>query len=128
MRRTISVLGLAALLLAGCGGGGEAGGGAEHDHTGGPPSADCVETTDLTAIDNEFEPVCISAAIGDEVTVTNEGAAPHTFTITHTDVNETLQPGDQGTATIPDGLEERTEHEFHCTIHPEMVGYLYVSG
>jgi plastocyanin len=127
MRRSIAILGLAALLLSACGGDEEAGGRGEHDHEGGAPSADCVETTELTAVDNEFEPVCVVASTGDELTITNEGAAPHTFTIPETDVNVMLQAGDQGTATVPQGLEPNAEIEFHCTIHPEMVGYLHVT-
>jgi plastocyanin len=115
------------LLLVSCGGDG-GGGGARPTSTGGSPSADCVETTDLTAVDNEFEPICVIAASGDELTISNEGSAPHTFTIPDTDVDVTLQPGDQGTATVPDGLEIDAENEFLCTIHPEMVGYLYVTA
>jgi plastocyanin len=129
MKRAISILALAALPLAACGGdqGNGAGGRPEHDHEG-MPSADCVETSEVTALDNEFEPICVTAATGDELTITNDGAAPHTFTIEGTDVDEMLQPGDQVTATVPEGLEVEAETEFHCTIHPGMVGYLYVSA
>jgi plastocyanin len=127
--RRISILGMAAVLLTACGGSGGGGGGdARPADTATGPSADCVETTDITAVDNSFEPICLTAATGDELTITNDGAAPHTFTIEGTDVDENLQPGDQVTATVPEGLEVEAETEFHCTIHPGMVGYLYVSA
>jgi plastocyanin len=117
------------LLLASCGGGdGGGGGGARPTSTDAGPSADCVESTEITAVDNEFEPICAIAATGDELTVTNEGSAPHTFTIDGTDVDEDLAPGDETTAAVPEGLEVEAENEFHCTIHPSMVGYLYVSA
>lgn len=114
------------MVLAACGGGG--GGDRPGQATGTGPSADCVETTEVAALDNEFEPICVIAATGDELTVTNEGTAPHTFTIGGTDVDEDLAPGDRITATVPDGLEIGAEHEFLCEIHPAMVGYLYVSA
>lgn len=117
------------LVLASCGGGGDGGGGgdARPEATETGPSADCVETSEVAALDNEFEPICVIAASGDELTVTNEGTAPHTFTISETDVDEDLAPGDEITATVPEGLEVGAENEFHCEIHPSMVGYLYVS-
>jgi plastocyanin len=124
MKRAIIVLSAAGLLLTGCG---EDQGGPGRPGGEGSPSADCVETTDITTVDNEFEPVCLIAAAGDELTITNSGAAPHTFTIPDTEVNVSLQPGDQGTATVPAELEPNTETQFVCTIHPEMVGYLYVT-
>jgi plastocyanin len=124
----MSALSTVLLLLASCGDGDGGGGGARPTSAEGSPSADCVETTDVTAVDNEFEPICMIAATGDELAITNEGAAPHTFTIDGTDVDETLQPGDQATATVPEGLDVEAENEFHCTIHPSMVGYLFVSA
>ncbi len=115
------------LLLASCGGG-DGGRGARPTSTDAGPSADCVETTEITAVDNEFEPICVIAATGDELSVTNEGSAPHTFTIDGTDVDEDLPPGSEATAAVPEGLEVEAENEFHCTIHPSMVGYMYVSA
>lgn len=119
----VSVLSIV-LLLTSCGGDG----GARGTSAEGSPSADCVETTDLTAVDNEFEPICVIAATGAELTITNEGSLPHTFTIPETDVDEALDPGAQVTSTVPEGLEAGAETEFHCTIHPSMIGYLYVSA
>ncbi len=115
------------LLLASCGGG-DGGRGARPTSTDAGPSADCVETTEITAVDNEFEPICVIAATGDELSVANEGAAPHTFTISGTDVDEDLPPGSEITAAVPEGLDVGAENEFHCTIHPSMVGYMYVSA
>ncbi len=92
------------------------------------PAADCVETTDVIAVDNEFEPICVIATSGTELTVTNEGAADHTFTIRDTDVDVLLEPRAEETVAVPEELEAGAEHEFHCEFHPTMVGYLYVEG
>jgi plastocyanin len=125
----------AALLLASaCGAGG--GDASDQRATGEPtgaateegPAADCVETTDVLAVDNDFEPICVIASAGTELSVTNEGGSPHTFTIPDTNVDEVLEPGDETTVTVPDTLETNAESEFQCRFHPSMVGYLYVAG
>jgi plastocyanin len=121
-----------AVLLAACGG--QAGQEAQPRDTstaGGTaevgPAADCIDTSDITAVDNDFEPICVIAASGAELSVTNEGGLSHTFTIRDTDVDEVLEPGDEATVTVPDTLETEAESEFHCRFHPSMVGYLYVT-
>jgi plastocyanin len=126
---------MAMLVLAtACGGGGGGGGGGgqqaepteEATETG--PAADCVQTRDIVAIDNEFEPICVIAATGDELTVTSEGSAQHTFTISGTDVDVLLDPGAEETVVVPEELEAGAEHEFNCRFHPTMVGYLFVEA
>ena len=119
------------VLAAACGGGG--GGGTPQGQptdvaTDSGPAADCVETTDIVAVDNDFEPICVIASTGAEVTLTNEGQAQHTFTIRDTDVDVLLEPGAEENATVPEELEANAEHEFHCEFHPSMVGYLYVEA
>ena len=89
------------------------------------PAADCVETSDLTAIDSAFEPICAMAAPGDELTITNDVSLPHTFTIRDTD--EVLDPGAEATVAVPDTLAANAESEFHCRFHPGMVGYLFLT-
>jgi hypothetical protein len=121
-----------ALLLAACGG--QGGQGAQPRGTSTPggttevgPAADCIETSDITAVDNDFEPICVIAAAATEVSVTNDGFNPHTFTIRDTEVDERLDPGDEVSVAVPDTLEPNAETEFVCRIHPSMVGYLYVT-
>jgi plastocyanin len=118
------------VVATACGGGG---GGDQRAEPTAPataegPAADCVETTDVVAVDNEFQPICVIATTGTELTVTSEGAADHTFTIRDTDVDVLLEPGAEETVAVPEELEAGAEHEFHCEFHPTMVGYLYVEG
>jgi plastocyanin len=121
------------VLATACGGGGGGGGGGQRTEpteaaTETGPAADCVQTTDVVAVDNEFEPICVIAATGDELTVTSEGSAQHTFTIGGTDVDVLLDPGAEETVSIPEELETGAEHEFNCRFHPTMVGYLFVEA
>jgi plastocyanin len=131
-RPIIPLLALVALTAARCGGGGGGGGGQAGGGSPSPtatetgPAADCVETSELVAEDNHWDPVCLIASQGQEVTVTNEGDASHTFTIPDSDVDFVLEPGDEVRATIPGGLDVEAENEFHCRFHGGMVGYLYV--
>jgi plastocyanin len=120
---------LAAMLVlaTACGGGGGDGSGSQAAEPTDPataegPAADCVETTDVVAVDNEFQPICVIATTGTELTVTSEGAADHTFTIRDTDVDVLLEPGAEETVAVPEELEAGAEHEFHCEFHPTMVG------
>jgi plastocyanin len=120
------------VLATACGGGNGGGGGRRAEPTEpatqSGPAADCVETTDVVAVDNEFEPICVIAATGDELTVTSEGTAQHTFTISDADVDVLLDPGAEETVAVPEELEAGAEHEFNCRFHPTMVGYLYVEA
>ena len=120
------------VLATACGGGSEGNGGGQAEPTGDAtetgPAADCVQTTDVVAVDNEFEPICVIVARGDELTVTSDGTAQHTFTISGTDVDVLLDPGAEETLAVPEELEAAAEHEFNCRFHPTMVGYLYVEA
>ena len=121
---------LLALLLAGCGGGSETGTGAESESDSPAaeaeaegPGPECVETDELTAANNEWDPGCIVTS--GSLTVVNGDQIPHNFTITGA-IEEPLEGG----ATIEVDVSEATEAEgetfFVCTIHPGMDGFLWV--
>jgi plastocyanin len=127
------ILAAMVVLATACGGDGGGGDGARRaqptDQTAEEgPAADCVETSDVVAVDNEFEPICVIATRGDQLTVISEGSAQHTFTIRDTDVDVLLDPGDEENVEVPGELEAGAEHEFNCRFHPTMVGYLYVEA
>jgi plastocyanin len=79
---------------------------------------------ELATVDNDFEPICIGVAPGQDLEVVNEGGLPHTFTYEDGDIDVTLSPGDHETVEgFGDLLPSGEEVQFHCTIHPSMVGY-----
>lgn len=75
----------------------------------------------VTARDFSFDPNQVEVPAGEEVTLTfaNDGEVPHTFTSEALGVDERAAPGGtvEITFTAPDG-----EAEFHCEIHPGMIG------
>ena len=75
----------------------------------------------VTARDFSFDPNQVEVEGGGEVNLTfaNDGEVPHTFTSDALGVDERAAPGQTVdiTFTAPDG-----EAEFHCTIHPGMIG------
>jgi plastocyanin len=74
----------------------------------------------VTARDFSFDPNQVEVPAG-EVTLTfaNDGEVPHTITSEALGVDERAAPGGtvEITFTAPDG-----EAEFHCEIHPGMIG------
>jgi plastocyanin len=111
--------GVAALLVAGCSGAEPSG-----DVQEGPGGPDA---TRIVADDAFFEPETLELETGTEATVevTNEGGAPHDFTIEELDLSSgTIEPGSVVTArfTVPEG-----ETPFECTIHSGMEGVITAS-
>ena len=97
----------AALVLAvvavGCGddGGGEPSpteGPAEP--TVAPTDAPATEAGTVTMANFSFDPATIEAGRGDELSLRNDDAAPHTFTVTDADIDVEVAAGATGSATI----------------------------
>ena len=140
MRRRLWVLfaaGLAVLVLtsAACSSGddGSTGGGATSAAGGGETQTSEAPTggdggggePDLKAEDFQFEPTELSVASGDTIVVKNDApSTPHTFTVTDTDIDESLDPDAEVDVKID--LDPGT-YDFMCTIHPQMTGTLTVS-
>jgi plastocyanin len=72
---------------------------------------------------NAFNPNCFSVASGSTISVANDDAVPHTFTVTDTDVDVPLPAGETGEATAP----APGTHPFVCTIHRGMTGTVIVT-
>jgi len=137
MRKPIWMIALVLTIamLGACGGdggdGGEdaAGSEVEADEDAGDEDATSEEnegdpgggTLTVTARDFSFDPNLVEVEAGGEVTLTfaNDGEVPHTFTSDALGVDERAAPGEtvEVTFTAPDG-----EVEFHCSIHPGMIG------
>jgi plastocyanin len=108
------VLAAVALLAAACGGddGGDGGNG------GG-------ETTDsITMVDNEFEPSSFTAS-STSLTLTNDGQALHSFTVSDGGVDQDVQPGEDASVDLS-GLDAGS-YDFMCKYHPEMTGSMTIS-
>ncbi|MEX2236859.1 MAG: plastocyanin/azurin family copper-binding protein [Dehalococcoidia bacterium] len=120
---------LMAFLAVGCGG--------DDDDDATEEAGDDVEATEpagdddggggatnVAIVDFAFEPDGAEVAVGDTVTWTNTGDAPHTVT---SDEEGVWDSGnlDNG-QTFEFTFEEAGEIAYHCTIHPDMTGTITV--
>jgi plastocyanin len=85
-----------------------------------PSAATSVELADFT-----FRPDCLSADVGTTMTLENTGDALHTFTVTGTDVDVSVDAGTSGEASLS-GIAPGT-YAITCTLHPQMVATLTVA-
>lgn len=114
--RIVSVLAVAIILFAACGG----------DDGGGDDAGSAIS---LSAVDNSFDPSELQVPSNGEVTVefTNNGENPHTFSSEEGGFDSgTVDPGASKTVTFdaPDG-----EISFMCNIHGDsMSGTLVLEG
>lgn len=102
-----------ALALAACG---NTGGGGELS------AEDAVATTEVSVIDNRFEPEVIEVAAGDTVTWTWNGSAPH-------DVDgDGFASEVQNSGTFQHTFDSAGEYEYVCNIHSGMRGLVVVTA
>jgi plastocyanin len=74
-------------------------------------------------VDNEFQPSTFTAA-STSLTVTNEGQALHSFTITDQGIDQDVQAGEEATVDLS-GLDAGA-YDFICKYHPEMTGSITI--
>lgn len=120
--RLLVLLSALALALVACG---------SDDTTEGTSGTDEGSNEDVAAISVEafdfgFEPSSLSVDAGEEVevTFTNTGDAPHTFTSEELEVDIRTSAGGDGTATFT--APEDGTYGFACSIHPNMQGEIIV--
>jgi plastocyanin len=91
-----------------------------------PPEActDPIAATTVELADFAFRPDCLSANTGATIPLENTGDAIHTFTVTGTDVDVSVDAGMPGEASLS-GVEAGT-YAVTCTLHPQMVATLTV--
>lgn len=118
--RLVILLALVALAAAACGGDG---GGATDGGDAGGGGGTTTTTDSISAVDNAFEPSEAAVDAGATVTVTNDGAAAHTFTLEDGSIDETLEAGAEVTVTAPSAAGD---YPYRCNFHPEMTGTLTV--
>ena len=105
----ISVVAIAALTLAACG--------------SEPASSEDLcptptETTSVEMADFSYEPACAAVDPGATIELRNVGDAPHTFTVSDTEVDVEVPAGETGSADLA-GVAAGT-YEVTCTLHPQM--------
>jgi plastocyanin len=133
MRRRLSaLLTVLGLAVAACGGGGSAAPTTSATNQPASAAADpCAASTTSGAVtasivDFDFDPATVQASVGDVVTWTNDGDAPHTATLDdHPDcATPELANGESG------GIQFNAAgtYAFHCALHPDMTGTVEVSG
>lgn len=120
----------------GGGGGGEEGGGTvtiagQDAASHGSEDVTGTEEIELELDDFYFEPTVLEGEAGQTLTVSmfNEGDAPHTFTIDELQIDQEIQPGDEGITaevTFPDS----GALVFYCRFHVGggMLGGLSAGG
>ena len=87
---------------------------------GGPAYADAS----VSIIDFDFSPGTVTISVGEAVTWTNNGDAPHTTTADGGAWDSgTLNPGQSFTH----GFAAAGSFPYHCNIHPNMVGTITVT-
>ena len=79
----------------------------------------------ITIKDFAYDPDCFAAASASAITITNEDAVTHTFTIDGTPVDVTVPAGETFNGESA-GLAPGT-YQVHCTIHPSIKGTVIVS-
>ena len=115
MKRILAVLAIAPVLLAGCGGG-------DSDQPEAAAAAKAAAgAASVRMVDNAFEARSITVSVGDKVTWTNAGAAPHTATSDQFD-SGSVAPGETFTWTA----EKPGSVTYLCTFHPGMEGTITV--
>jgi plastocyanin len=137
----IAAAAVASLLAAGCSGG-EARPAGEGQAAAAPdePPAGCAKagggTLKVVAIDNEFEPTCLSVSGEQEILVKHEGTYTHSFTIGAEEAFRTpflldidpIESGERvGTGPISDSVEPGT-YPFFCKFHAGMQGELWLAA
>jgi plastocyanin len=123
----IGAVALAAALVLACGGEEEPDYGGDQ---GGDGSTNTGQTFDVTADDFSFTPDSLSAATREpfEVVLTNNGSAPHTFTIDEFDLDAEVAAGEKQTISV--APTQSGELGFYCRFHKQqgMEGVINISG
>jgi plastocyanin len=112
LKITVSIVVIAALLAA------VACGGDEETSDAGSADVDAVPTeVEVAVTDFAFAPTRLTGSVGQdlEVTLTNTGEAPHTFTIDEYNVDVEVAAGDETTVTVLPS--EPGEFNYYCRFH-----------
>jgi len=107
----IAALAAFAVVAAGC-----AGSAAD------PLEATPEATSDVSVVDNAFEPVAVTVPVGTEVTWTWEGSADHNVVAE----DDAFQSDTQSDGTFSHTFDEAGTYPYRCTLHSGMKGVVIV--
>ena len=135
-RMAFVVVAVVALTSAACssddgGGGGGTGATGPTGATGSTCTAEnAVDLTGddpftVTIKDFAYDPDCFAAKSASSITIKNEDAVTHTFTIDGTQIDVSIAAGETFNGESA-GLDPGT-YQVHCTIHPTITGTVIVS-
>ncbi|HET7929412.1 MAG TPA: cupredoxin domain-containing protein [Actinomycetota bacterium] len=124
------VVAVCALGLAACSSddGGEATG-SETGTTGDGGCADLTgegSTFTITISDFAFDPNCFTASASQGISIENQDAADHTFTVTGTDIDVPIAAGQTFNGEPISGAVTPGTYDFLCTLHPTMTGQVTI--
>jgi plastocyanin len=101
----------------------------EPDYSGDATSG-AARPVELTANDFSFTPAELTAGRGDsfEISLTNAGNAPHTFTINEFDIDAQVAAGEETTISV--SPTQTGKFSYYCRFHKEqgMEGDITISG
>ena len=138
MRKLVLVLvAVFALGLTACSsddGGGSTGAetGTTGTETGSTGGGDCADLTGegatftITIADFAFDPNCFTASASQGITIVNQDASDHTFTITGTQIDVPIAAGETFNGEPISGAVSPGTYDFLCTIHPTMTGQVTI--
>ena len=137
MRKLVFVLiGVFALGLTACSS--DEGGGSTGTETGATGSTettaggDCADLTGdgatftITIADFAFDPNCFTASASQGISIENQDAADHTFTVTGTDIDVPIAAGQTFNGEPISGAVSPGTYDFLCTLHPTMTGQVTI--
>lgn len=81
-----------------------------------------VSTSDISVVDNDFEPVAAQVPVGTEVTWTWEGSADHNVVAD----DDSFQSDVQSEGTFSHTFDEPGTYAYQCTLHRGMKGVVIV--
>lgn len=105
---------------------------AETGATGTTQDGDCADLTGEGATftimisDFAFDPNCFTASASQGISIENQDAADHTFTITGTDVDVPIAAGQTFNGEPISGAVSPGTYDFLCTLHPTMTGQVTI--
>ena len=88
------------------------------------------EAAELEIEDFAYEPACATIAKGQALEIRNRDNFSHTFTVDALDITIPID-GDATITMANRGKEPKLAvgtNPFHCSIHPEMTGTIFVTG
>ena len=129
-RLVVVLVAVCALGLTACSS--DDGGGATGSETGTNRNGACTDLTGegstftITISDFAFDSNCFTASASQGISIENQDAADHTFTVTGTDIDVPIGAGQTFNGEPISGAVSPGTYDFLCTLHPTMTGQVTI--